>query len=618
MPILSHLARGAAARRLPCLLLAAGFALAGGPRDGAGQDELALARLDAPAPAAARSDPVAPLPRILSAADAARYRGLFAAQEEGDWARADSIVAALDDRLLMGHVLFQRYMHPTAYRSRFDELADWLRAYSDHPGAARVHRLARKRRPEGAETPPRPPSAVLAGRGEVGGAATAQLPTRDLGPADRKAAEELRRAVGRAVAQGEPSRAEALLAESPARGLLTEAEVDSLAALAARGHFSAGRDDDAWRLASAAADRSGAAVPEARWVAGLAAWRRGAAEDAALRFSALADSAGLPADLAAGGAYWAARAYAALGREAAAGRMLKLGAAHPRSIYGLLALRLLGAAPAFDWEPPRLGRQAARLLERNPAARRAMALAEAGNGAAADAELRALYPRVGAEATAALLVLAERLGLPGLQIRLGSQLALADGRRHDRARYPVPDWRPEGGFRVDRALLFALARRESVFEPAAKSRRGALGLMQIMPATARFVDPRSTYRGAAADALLAPERNMEVGQRYLDHLFGRDDVSDNLVFLLAAYNAGPTRLGGWRRRLDESDPMLFLESLPALETRIFVRRVLANLWIYRYRLGHPPESLDDMAAGRWPTYRAREYPDDAVELADAR
>ena len=606
-------------RRFRYLLLAAGLVLAGGPRDGAAEDGLALARLEAPGPAAAPGDPVAPLPQILSAADAERYRSLFAAQEEGDWARADSIIAALDDRLLMGHVLFQRYMHPTAYRSRFDELADWLRAYSDHPGAARVHRLARKRRPEGAETPPRPPSfAVLAGRGEVGAAAAPRLPTRDLGRADRAAAAELRRALRRAVAQGEPSRAEALLTESPARGLLTEAEYDALAAHAARGYFSAGRDDAARRLAAAAADRSGAAVPEARWVAGLAAWRRGAAEDAARYFSALADSAGPTPDLAAGGAYWAARAYAALGRGAAAGRMLKLGAAHPRSIYGLLALRLLGAAPAFDWEPPRLGRAAARLLERRPAARRAMALAEAGAGAAADAELRALYPRVGAEATAALLVLAERLRLPGLQIRLGSQLALADGRRHDRALYPVPDWRPEGGFRVDRALLFALARRESVFEPAAKSPRGARGLMQIMPATARFMDRRSTYRGAAADALLAPERNLEVGQRYLDHLFGLDAVSDNLVFLLAAYNAGPTRLGGWRRRLDESDPMLFLESMPSLETRIFVRRVLANLWIYRYRLGHEPESLDDMAAGRWPAYRAQEYPEGAVALAAAR
>ena len=60
----------------------------------------------------------------------------------------------------MGHVLFQRYMHPTAYRARWTELRDWLKNYADLPGAWRVYKLAQKRKPRGVSMPKRPPSRV--------------------------------------------------------------------------------------------------------------------------------------------------------------------------------------------------------------------------------------------------------------------------------------------------------------------------------------------------------------------------------------------------------------------------------------------------------------------------
>ncbi len=602
------------ARRLSLALAAAvGYVLYGCALAETGaiheSERLLLARLNAPE---APGDPVTPLPKILSDADTRRYRHLFAAQEAGDWALADELIAALDDRLLMGHVLFQRYMHPTAWRSRFDELAAWLHEFSDHPGAVRIYRLALRRRPDGAAMPVEPDDWSLTGHGEIRRAGLSpELPTRDLSGEETKAVAALRRAVGGAVSKGDPAGAEATLANASASRSLTAAEVDSLKAWIARGYFAAGDDAAAARLAEAAAERSGALVPEARWTAGMAAWRRGDAETAARHFTVLANASRLVPNLVAGGAFWAARAYRKLGLLPAADRMLRLGAAYPRSIYGLMALRQLGEFPVFDWDKPRLGLSAVRLLNRNPAARRAMALAETGNAAGAEAELRVLYPRVGHKTRAALLILAERLKLPGLEIRLGSQLAVVDGRRHDHALYPLPGWEPDGGFRIDRALMFAVMRRESMFDPDAKSRAGARGLMQLMPATANSVDGRTDYRGGAAAALLAPERNLALGQRYLDRLLDR--VSNNLIHTLAAYNAGPSRLAGWRDRLDETDPMLFLESLPSFETRQFVRSVLANLWIYRHRLGQHPDSLDELAAGQWPAYHAH---DRLARLAD--
>ena len=358
-------------------------------------------------------------------------------------------------------------------------------------------------------------------------------------------------------------------------------------------------------------------MPEAWWTAGLAAWRLGDLETAARHFVALADAEGTAPHLQAGGAFWAARASEALDRPREAERLFRAAAGHPRSIYGLMALRRLHEVPDFSWEPPRLGAAAVRLLVRDPGVRRAVALAEAGFDSRAEAELRHLYPHVGREAAAALLLLAERLNLPGLQIRLGSQMARADGGHHHRALYPLPDWRPDGGFRVDRALIFALVRQESVFEPRAESHVGARGLMQLMPRTARYVNDRNADRAGTARALLMPSRNLSLGQSYIEYLLELDHVSDNLIYLLASYNAGPARLAAWRKQLDESDPLLFVESMPSFETRRFVRGVLANLWIYRSRLGQHADSLNSLAAGDWPVYRSHDSLERLADLTDA-
>ena len=92
--------------------------------------------------------------------DAVLYKNIFSLQETGKWGRADRLINKLEDTTLMGHVLFQRYMHPTAYRARWTELRDWLKNYADQPGAWRVYKLAQKRKPRGVSMPKRPPSRV--------------------------------------------------------------------------------------------------------------------------------------------------------------------------------------------------------------------------------------------------------------------------------------------------------------------------------------------------------------------------------------------------------------------------------------------------------------------------
>ena len=95
---------------------------------------------------------------------------------------------------------------------------------------------------------------------------------------------------------------------------------------------------------------------------------------------------------------------------------------------------------------------------------------------------------------------------------------------------------------------------------------------------------------------------MDIGQRYIRTLLQSDDISNNLIRLAVAYNSGPNALDRGRHFTNESDALMYLETMPAGETKGFVEQVLANYWNYRQRLGEDTASLSDMAAGKWPMY----------------
>jgi soluble lytic murein transglycosylase len=206
---------------------------------------------------------------------------------------------------------------------------------------------------------------------------------------------------------------------------------------------------------------------------------------------------------------------------------------------------------------------------------------------------------------AGLVALAKALDLPAAQMRLAQSLGRSDGRYDLSALYPVPTWRPANGYTLDRALVFAFMRAESAFDPSAESHAGARGVMQVMPATARYIAARADLEHPHGGALFEPETSILFGQAYLEHLLQRPSIGDNLIYLAVAYNAGPGRVSQWRETLGiEDDPLLFLESIPMREPRVYVKKVLSNLWTYRARFGQPQASLTALARSSWPTYRA--------------
>lgn len=143
--------------------------------------------------------------------------------------------------------------------------------------------------------------------------------------------------------------------------------------------------------------------------------------------------------------------------------------------------------------------------------------------------------------------------------------------------------------RVASSELMAIARRESAFYPQARSPVGARGLMQVMPATGREV-AAALGTPHSVRALYDVDHNVQLGSAYYRRLLDRFD--GNRIFALTAYNAGPHRVDRWRNKAGETVPVeVWVETIPYLETRNYVKAVLAYNVVFRQRLGESPGPL---------------------------
>lgn len=537
---------------------------------------------------------------LLSARDIELYREIFELQDDGKWDQADKLIAQLSDPVLMGHVEFQRYMHPTAYRSKFSELSAWMSAYADLPGASRIYRLAKKR--QGGARSPTQPVPIVGGDGSGTKPPTPARAADRRSKDDRSALARFRSRFDREIYRNNPERAEKRLYAFEAREIFTPEEFADALTDVAENYFYNGNDEKAFALASLAVETLATLQTQANWIAGLAAWRSGDCQGAMKHFSVLALDPDTYPMLKAAGAFWAARAHIACQDPDDVAPLLRIAAKEKYTFYGLLAMRQLGLQPDFKWDHLPLSYEDYLELSQLDGVKRAIALAEIGKYDLADEELRLVWNRRQYDDPKNIIALAARLDLPASQILLAEGSADQNG-LPDSAFFPVPKWQPESGFKVDRALMFGFMRQESHFLPRAHSGAGAYGLMQLMPATASFISGDRSLRWSGKYKLLIPEINMEISQTYMMRLFADQVTDGNLLKFATAYNGGPGNLGRWDARIDyKGDPLLFIETIPYRETRNFIEKVLANMWIYRIRFGQPTPSLDATAAGAWPFY----------------
>ncbi|RRJ84648.1 transglycosylase SLT domain-containing protein [Aestuariirhabdus litorea] len=142
---------------------------------------------------------------------------------------------------------------------------------------------------------------------------------------------------------------------------------------------------------------------------------------------------------------------------------------------------------------------------------------------------------------------------------------------------------------LDSSWVFAVARQESAFMEDARSSAGALGLLQLMPSTARQVARQAKFTYHGKRDLLNPETNIQLGSRYLAQLL--EQFGGNRVLATAAYNAGPSRVRQWLANTGTLPFDIWIETIPFEETRQYVQNVLSFSLIYRDKLGANPQLL---------------------------
>jgi soluble lytic murein transglycosylase-like protein len=535
-------------------------------------------------------------PEPLSPSDVALMRRIFAFQDRGDIPDAVRSTTGLEDSLLVGTVLADRYLG-RYHRSTADELADWLARYGEQPDATAIHALLLTKLPKGA-TPPSAPETVALTR------PTEPDPVpEDIDPPRNDLSRNpfLDRTVLDRVGRGNTAAALRLITVT--RGI-SPAYAAQLRAEVAQVLFTRNEDADALRVAQMALNDT----PEADqpslgfYIGGLAAWRLNRIDLARSLFIGGAKAPNTSARLHAASAFWASRASRSIHDAVGTVKWLRVAAEERLTFHGLLARKILRMDTGIQPSGELISQADVNAVAATPQGMRAFALLQVGQTDRAEAELRGLWPMAGNNPMfgRSLLMVASAAGLSEFAAQMAALLQSQDGIRHDELRFPMPRLRPAGGFSIDPPLVYALTRLESNFDTGAISPAGARGLMQIMPATAQYIAGDLFY---APDRLHEPAYNLEIGQRYISYLARQDGIDNDLLRMLASYNSGPGSFSRWGPDIhDNDDPLLFIEAIPIAETRSFVQHALVYSWIYAARMRLQAPSLDALSAGEFPRF----------------
>lgn len=343
-------------------------------------------------------------------------------------------------------------------------------------------------------------------------------------------------------------------------------------------------------------------VPAARFRAALIAYVDGDVRTAALEFDTLrtrdgSSSEGLSAT------YWSGRSWARAGDTAVAReRWRDLASRAPLSYYGMLAARRLGLP---SWAPSSATDSVAADSSVTARAARVRQLQAIGMEPEARQEIDALVADGSSSSQRARVVapVLRALGETSRAIALANRADEAGGAAAYRLRFPVVQ-EPVLAFEtkargLDIALVAALIRQESSFMPAATSPAGARGLMQLMPNVGRQVATRLKFPLWDVALLHQADVNVQLGTRHLAGLlqsYGGDEA-----LTLAAYNAGRSRVTRWLTKRGTADREVFIERIPYVETRDYVRIILRNRELYRALYGWPaPRGRESRAGVRGP------------------
>ena len=540
--------------------------------------------------------------QILTTKDTKRYQKILQFQQNCNWKQANKYILEVENEILIGHILAQRYLHPKCYHSKFLELSSWLKMYNDHPQAKKIYRLAIKRMPQGYKRPTTPSKVIGINKSILKSQAIETYKSKlKLTKKQKKEKRKLLNAIKSRVNKGWPTGAVKILNQRDVKILLDQVEIDQQKELIAKGYFLANKNKLAIKYASEALKKSFAHIPYANWTAGLSAWRLKKYKLAAKFFSDFSISLNDDIWHQASGSFWTARAYAELNQYEEINFWLSRAAKNPNSFYGILSSNILGIKNPIDWSEEKLKNQPIKnKILSVPSGKRIQALIQVGLLEELENEIIKINTIMDIDVAKWSLEIAKHFNLAYTQLKIARKLSQYNLDLPIKYFYPIPIWRPKNNYEIDSALMYAFMHQESMFNTSAKSHRGAIGLMQIMPSTARFI---SSNNNINSNTLINPQINLQIGQKYIQYLLNLKNINRNLIYLTAAYNGGPGNLKKWLENTNyQNDPLLFMESIPSRETRWFIEKVLTKYWIYKNQLGETSSSLEMLANGKNPIY----------------
>lgn len=349
--------------------------------------------------------------------------------------------------------------------------------------------------------------------------------------------------------------------------------------LLSRGDISA-----AYRLAAAHGTETGDAFVEGEFFAGWIALRYLEEPDVASRHFLALYSGAKSVISKARGAYWSGRAAEAKGDVAAATDWYRNAATNLTVFYGQLAASRLPDPVHLDMDSGiRASEAESAAFNKLELVRVARQLTAIGENERIRSFIVNLTNKAAKPTDYALLAgLAKSLKRDDLAIHVAKE-ARQNG--VELTEFLFPTLRVPDGGSPEPALTLAIIKQESAFDQRAKSSAGALGLMQLMPSTARPLAKKLGVKKLDEKKLLSDASfNMQLGRLYLSQMIER--FSGSYIMAVAAYNAGPSRVREWSNlygdpRMTETDAIDWIENIPFNETRNYVMRVMENLQIYR-------------------------------------
>jgi len=483
---------------------------------------------------------------VLEPQDEILYRKIFTLQKKGFFDKTEEIISEINNKEFVGYILAEKYLN---HGMSFKEAADWLSKYSDLPQANDIYNKALTLSDFRKNSIKKPKNFVR----------------KPIVAANLKPDSQLLKPL-------------ANLDEVP-----YEIEEDE--------NINA----------------------NALWDKGLASWKNNDFESASVSFSKLAMQPGVSTQIKAKAGFWAYRSYDKLKDRDKSIYWLSFSSDFSNSFYGVMAAHLFTKAAINSREEDHsiLNETDIKYLSENAYGSRALALVQVGRSDLAEKELEMVLSSNPSPAlNAASFALAEHAGIASILQRAAGLSKIAAEDNANKV-YPIPEWEPGSGWSVNPALIYAIVKQESLFKVGAISPKGACGVMQIMPNTAKHIAKKTGESTdiACDDYNKNPEISLEMGQKYLQILSENKTIGDNLVFLLAAYNAGPSKVSNWISNNEQiSDSLLFIESLPFRETRNYVKQVMLNYWVYGAKMDSSKKSkqveeIIALANGKFPSHK---------------